>query len=483
MESLKMWIGGQWVDAESGKTFSTYNPATGEDLGKVPLADKADVDKAVKAAREAFPIWSNKTQMERSAIMIKIGDAIRAHADEFAMLDTLEHGLPTPMAKGISMAAGGLMDAAAAFSRGIFGEAIPSNPNAVIYHLERVPIGVCALITPWNVPLFLMVAKIALSVSIGNTCILKPPSINSRLGLKLAQVISEVPGIPDGVINVITGPGSTIGDALSAHPGIDCVGFTGSTETGARIMKNASATIKKLVMELGGKNPAIIMPDANLDHAVEILAHHQFFNCGQACGSPGRYYIHESVYDEFLEKYLARAKTFVVGNPMDPKTTMGPLVSKEHADSVMRYIESGIAEGATLKLGGKRLTDPPYDKGNFIPPTVFTDVTPDMKIYREEIFGPVAVMMKYTDEEEVLKLADDNTYGLTASIWTRNIARALKMGRKINCGTLSVNAHNLIAPEVPWGGTKQSGIGKEGGVSGMLEYTEQKMITICLREE
>ena len=269
---------------------------------------------------------------------------------------------------------------------------------------------------------------------------------------------------------------------LASHPDVDCIGFTGSTETGASIMAAAAPTIKKVIMELGGKNPAIIMPDANLDHAVEILAHHQFFNCGQACGSPGRYYIHESVYEEFLNKYLEHAKQIVVGDPLDPKTDMGPLVSKEHADNVMRYIESGIKEGATLRLGGKWLTDPPFDKGNFIPPTVFTDVTPDMKIYREEIFGPVAVMTTYSSEEEVIKLANDNTYGLTASIWTKNIARALKLGKKLTVGTFSINSHNLIAPEAPWGGVRQSGIGKEGGFQGVLEYTEQKMITICLQE-
>jgi acyl-CoA reductase-like NAD-dependent aldehyde dehydrogenase len=265
---------------------------------------------------------------------------------------------------------------------------------------------------------------------------------------------------------------------MASHPGVDCVGFTGSTETGVSIMQAAAPTLKKLIMELGGKNPAILFPDANINHAVEILAHHQFHNCGQACGSPGRYYIHESIYDEFLEKFLEHAKHLVVGDPLDAKTKMGPLVSREHYNKVMGYIKSGVDEGATLVLDGRK-----YEP-NFIGPTVFTDVTPDMKIYREEIFGPVAVMCKWSDEEEVMKRANDNTYGLTASIWTRNIARALKLGRKLTVGTFSVNAHNFIAAEAPWGGVRQSGVGgKEGGYQGLLEYTEQKMITICLREE
>ncbi|NLM21623.1 MAG: aldehyde dehydrogenase [Peptococcaceae bacterium] len=478
---LKMWIDGQWVDAESGQTFATLNVTTGEELGRVPLAGQADVDKAVAAARKAFPIWSEKTPAERSAVLMKIAAAIKDSLDDLALLDALEHGLPVHIAKGPTMGAAGNFEMAAAYGRSLEGHVIPSNNN-VMYCLERVPIGVCALITPWNMPLFLMTQKVALSIVSGNTCILKAPSINAITSLKFAEILSKIEGLPPGVVNVITGPGGSVGNMLATHPDVDCIGFTGSTETGAQIMAAAAPTIKKVIMELGGKNPAIIMPDANLDHAVEILAHHQFHNCGQACGSPGRYYIHESVYETFLNKYLEHAKQIVVGDPLDPKTNMGPLVSKEHADNVMRYIESGIKEGATLRLGGKRLTDPPFDKGNFIPPTVFTDVTPDMKIYREEIFGPVAVMTTYSSEEEVIKLANDNHYGLTASIWTKNIARALKLGKKLTVGTFSVNGHNLIAPEAPWGGVRQSGIGKEGGFQGVLEYTEQKMITICLKE-
>jgi acyl-CoA reductase-like NAD-dependent aldehyde dehydrogenase len=476
--NMKMWIDGQWVDAESGKTFSTVNVTTGEPLGTAPLADKADVDKAIAAARRALPSWAEVPPSKRGAIVSSIGEKIKKHAKEMAHLDALEHGLPEHIAIGPTMGAAGNFEQAGAYSRHLEGHAIPSN-NDRMYCLERVPVGVCALITPWNMPFFLMAQKVALSIAAGNTCVLKVPSINAITSLKFAEILAEVEGLPKGVVNIITGPGSTIGTYMAEHPDVDCVGFTGSTETGVDIMKAAAPTLKKLVMELGGKNPAIIFPDANLDHAVEILAHHQFHNCGQACGSPGRYYIHESVYDAFLEKYLNHAKHLVVGDPLDPKTDMGPLVSKEHFNKIMYYIESGIKEGATLLLGGK-----PLDNGNFIPPTVFTDVTPDMKIYREEIFGPVAVMMKWNDEDEVMRLANDNTYGLTASIWTKNIAHALKLGKKLTVGTFSVNAHNFIAAEAPWGGVRQSGVGgKEGGYQGVLEYTEQKMITICLREE
>ena len=446
-------------------------------LGTAPLADKADVDKAVAAARNAFTAWAELPPGRRSAIVASIGESIKKHAKEMAHLDALEHGLPEHIAIGPTMGAAGNFEQAAAYSRHLEGHVIPSN-NDRMYCLERVPVGVCALITPWNMPFFLMTQKVALSISAGNTCVLQVPSINAITSLKFAEIIAEVEALPKGVVNIITGPGTTVGTYMASHPGVDCVGFTGSTETGVSIMQAAAPTLKKLIMELGGKNPAILFPDANINHAVEILAHHQFHNCGQACGSPGRYYIHESIYDEFLEKFLEHAKHLVVGDPLDAKTKMGPLVSREHYNKVMGYIKSGVDEGATLVLDGRK-----YEP-NFIGPTVFTDVTPDMKIYREEIFGPVAVMCKWSDEEEVMKRANDNTYGLTASIWTRNIARALKLGRKLTVGTFSVNAHNFIAAEAPWGGVRQSGVGgKEGGYQGLLEYTEQKMITICLREE
>ncbi|MDR3278204.1 MAG: aldehyde dehydrogenase family protein [Oscillospiraceae bacterium] len=480
MIEKKMLIGGQWVDAASKKTLQTFNPATNEPLGVVPSSGKEDIDKAVATARAAFAEWSGFTQEKRSNILRKIGAALRARAGEGAHLAAQEHGMPEKLGFGPTMGACGNFEMAATYAHSIMGDFIDNSgrfPN-VMYCLGRVPVGVCALIIPWNLPLFLMSQKIALCISTGNTCVVKPPSTNSLVGLFLAEVIDSVEDLPKGVVNVITGPGSSVGNALASHPGVDCVGFTGSTETGVSIMTAAAPTIKKIVMELGGKNPAIIFPDANLDLAIESLGHHQFFNCGQACGSPGRYYIHEDVYDAFIEKLLATAKHQVLGDPTKPETTMGPMVSTEHFNKVMSYIDSGVKEGAKLLYGGKKWGD----KGNFIEPTIFTDVTPDMKIYREEIFGPVAVIVKWKNEDEVLKLANDNTYGLTASIWTRNIAHALKLGRSLTVGTFSVNAHNFICAEAPWGGVRESGIGKEGGKQGVLEYTEQKMITINLEE-
>ncbi|MDR2771624.1 MAG: aldehyde dehydrogenase family protein [Clostridiales Family XIII bacterium] len=479
MITKKMYIGGAWTDAASGKTFETLNPSTNEPFGTVPLAGAEDVDRAVAAARAAFPAWSEKTQAERSSVLNRISAVIRENAEEFALLGAQEHGMPAKLGFGPTMGASGNFEMAATYARATGGDLIHSSKPNVLYCLDRVPIGVCALIIPWNLPLFLMSQKIALCIATGNTCVVKPPSINSVIGLRLAEAIAGVEGLPQGVVNVITGPGGSVGNLLASHANVDCVGFTGSTETGVSIMEAAAPTLKKVVMELGGKNPAIIFPDANLDQALESLGHHQFFNCGQACGSPGRYYIHEKVFDAFLERLLGCAKHQVIGDPTKPETTMGPMVSVEHANKVMAYIESGVKEGAKLVCGGHRAGD----KGNFIEPTVFTDVKPSMKIYREEIFGPVAVLTKWTDEDEVIAHANDNTYGLTASIWTTNIAHALKLGRKLTVGTFSVNGHNLIAPEAPWGGVRQSGIGKEGGWQGVLEYTEQKMITVNLDEE
>jgi acyl-CoA reductase-like NAD-dependent aldehyde dehydrogenase len=473
-----MLINGEWVDAASGKTLQTFNPSTNEALGTVPSADKADVDKAVAAAREALPGWSGKFQNERSRILNKISQAILANAKEITHLQAQEHGMPEKLGFGPTMGAVGNFETAAIYASGLEGDLIHGSKPDVMYCFDRVPVGVCALIIPWNLPIFLMSQKIALCISTGNTCVVKPPSTNSLVGLRLAEIIAGVEELPRGVVNVITGPGSSVGNLLASHPDVDAVGFTGSTETGVAIMTAAAPTIKKVIMELGGKNPAIIFPDANLDNVIEELGHHQFFNCGQACGSPGRYYIHEKIYDEFVEKLLAVAKKQVLGDPTQEGTTMGPMVSIEHANKVMGYIDSGVKEGATLLYGGKRHGD----KGNFIEPTIFTDVTPSMKIYLEEIFGPVAVIVKWNDEAEVMRLANDNTYGLTASIWTSNVARALKLGKKLTVGTFSVNCHNFICGEAPWGGVRRSGTGKEGGRQGVLEYTEQKMITIRLVE-
>ena len=479
MKNYKMWIDGQWVAAESGKTYTAVNPATGEEIARIPLGDKADVDKAVAAARRAFPIWAKKTAEERSRILLQISRAIIEHTEELVKIEILDHASPITMARNFASGASGHFEYAAEVSRGFLGEVIPINYNHKLY-LQREPRGVCALIVPWNTPVPMTTQKLSAALATGNACILKPPSIDSLPSLKIAEIIEELDVLPKGLVNIVTGPGGSVGEYLASHPDVNMVSFTGSCEVGKRIMSCASGTVKHLGLELGGKNPFIVLEDANIDAAVKTAVFAMTFNAGMVCASPGRYYIHEKVHDEFVNKFVAALKKVVVGDPNDEKTEMGPVVSAEHRDRVEGYIKKGIEEGAKLVLGGKRPNKPPLDKGYYIMPTVFTGVTQNMTIAREEIFGPVACIMKFSSEEKVLKAANDNTFGLSASVWSRDTARAMKMANEIEAGTVWINDHMFIAAELPWGGYKESGLGKEGSILGMLEYTHIKVISLDL---
>jgi acyl-CoA reductase-like NAD-dependent aldehyde dehydrogenase len=359
------------------------------------------------------------------------------------------------------------------------GHTVPQSPDELVY-LQHEPIGVVALITPWNLPLSMIIQKLAPALTLGNTCIIKPPSIDSLQALKLCELLDTL-GLPPGTVNVITGPGSTVGEGLASHTGVDMVAFTGSCETGKAIMALASQTVKRLQLELGGKNPVIILDDADVNTAVFSMMMFQFANSGQICAAPGRFYVHEKVYDEFLEKVTTAAKKMVVGDPNDEKTQMGPLVSAEHRDKVEGYIKSAIDEGAKLILGGKRPTIPPLNKGYYVVPTIFTDVTQKMKIAREEIFGPVVcIMEKFNSDEKVIEMANDTTFGLTSYVWTRDTARGIRFANEIQAGTVVLNNSGSGGPEVPWGGYKESGIGKEGSLYGLYEYTNLKCIQVDL---
>ncbi|MCM2250953.1 MAG: aldehyde dehydrogenase family protein, partial [Ramlibacter sp.] len=414
-----MWIGGQWVQARSGASFTTINPATGATLGRVPLSDAADVDAAVRAARGAFPEWSRKTQGERSKVLLRFAALIREEAEAIAQLECAEHGTPIEDARHLVQWTIEIVEYTASASRALMGSHIPTRSDVVSY-LQRVPVGVCALITPWNVPFIMMAVKMAAALGVGNTCVMKPPSINSLTGLKFAGIVARLP-LPAGAVNVITGPGSSVGTCLASHPDVDLIGFTGSTETGRAIMAAASPTIKKLVMELGGKNPFLILQDADVERAAKLLAFRQFNNAGQHCSSPGRYYVHESIHDEFVAKLVEAARQVVVGDPADPGTGMGPLVSAQHRLHVERCIRSGVEQGATVVFGGGQPAGAAFQNGFFLEPTVMTGVRHEMEVAREEIFGPVACVLKFDDEREVIELANDSVYGLCAGVFSRDV--------------------------------------------------------------
>jgi acyl-CoA reductase-like NAD-dependent aldehyde dehydrogenase len=479
LKKYKMWIDGKWVASESGKYYSVDNPATEEKIAEVPLGNAEDIDKAVEAARKAFPIWSKKTTAERCRILMRIANLMRKHTQELVDIDVLDHATPIRIARGVAGGAvPGHFEAAAELAKNImdFGQIKLGSLKAITY-LQREPIGVCACITPWNVPL-MIAGDIAPALAAGNTCVLKPPSVDSLPILKIGEILAEEPDLPPGTVNIVTGPGGVVGEALASHPGVGIVSFTGSCETGKAIMAAASKTMKRMRMELGGKNPYIVLEDADIDGAVTQAAYVTTWFTGMICGAPGRFYLHEKIYDQFVSKFIERVKKAVVGDPNDEKTDMGPVVSAEHRDRVEGYIKSGIEQGAKLLLGGKRPTTPPLNKGYYILPTVLGDVTQNMTVAREEIFGPVACMMKFSSEDEVIKMANDNTFGLTAAVWTRNIAKGRRFANALQAGTVRINRPAPIGEGVisPWGGFKESGVGKSGDVLGFEEYTQVKVV-------
>lgn len=478
MKNYKILIGGQLVEAESGDTIPVINPATEEEFARVPSCGKADVNKAVDAARKAFPIWSKKTQSERTKIMLQIADMLKDKLSEMAELETRDHGFPISISENVVQTSYRLFEYAAQCARALMSEVIPVQ-NTLHVYMQREAIGVTALITPWNVPLNSVAKKVAYSIAVGNTCVVKPPSVDCLTSLRFAEILASS-GLPPGTVNIITGSGSTVGEYLISHPGINMISFTGSSESGKRIMSAASGTLKRVQLELGGKNPFIVLEDADVDTAVSIGVPGVIFNSGQVCGAPGRFYVHEKVYDRFVEKFVAGMKRVVVGDPEDRKTQMGPVVSAEHRDQVESYVQSGITQGAKLLWRGERPASIPLDKGFYVMPAVFGDVKQDMKIAREEIFGPVACIIKFSSVDEVIEKANDSNYGLCASIWTKDTAKGMRIAGEIQAGSVWVNSTPSPAAEVPWGGFKESGIGKEYSMIGFEDVTQLKVIGINL---
>jgi acyl-CoA reductase-like NAD-dependent aldehyde dehydrogenase len=476
MEKFKMYIGGKWVDSISGKTYMALNPATGEEVAEIPLGGKADVDIAVAAARKAFPIWAKTPQAERTRILLKMAALQREFAPELTKWEILDHGTPVKLARMLSSFSSMNIEYCAQAARSLMGT-VPQPMGNSILSIVREPVGVAALIIPWNSPILMLTSKMGAALATGNACIVKPSAIDSLVCLKYAEIIEKL-GLPPGLVNIVTGPGSSVGEALATHPDINFISFTGSSETGKEIMTRAGNTLKRAQMELGGKNPFIVLEDADVDKLAPGAAAGSCHNTGMVCASPGRFYIHEKIHDEFVAKYIEAVKKVVVGDPNDEKTDMGPVVSAEHRDRVEGFIQKGIEEGAKLVYGGKRPTKPPLDKGYYVMPAVFTNVKPGTTLFKEEVFGPVACFMKFSSDEEVIASANDNIYGLVGSVYSKDTSRAFRIATRINAGCVGVNGAPLLTQETPWGGFKDSGFGKENSIYGLEEYTQLKLIAV-----
>jgi phenylacetaldehyde dehydrogenase len=479
----RLLIGGEWVESRSTATIPVLDPSTGRQIAVVADANAADVDRAVAAARAAFEkgAWPEMLPVQREALIWKLSDLIERHAEELAELESLDNGKTKFIASVVDipntrdyfryMAGWATKLEGATFNTSIF-----AGPGSKFHTYSlREPIGVVAQIIPWNFPLAMAAWKLGPALACGCTCVLKPAEQTPLSALRLGELITEA-GFPPGVVNILTGNGETTGAALVAHPGVDKVAFTGSTPVGKSINKSATDTLKRVSLELGGKSPVIVLPDANLEAVVGGAANAIFFNAGQVCAAGSRLYAHSKVFDQVVEGVSQAAARIRLGPGLDPNTEMGPLVSKEQQERVLGYIDSGRQGGAKIMTGGEA----PQGQGYYVKPTVMANVRQDMAVVREEIFGPVLVAQRFDDLDEIAALANDSPYGLGASIWGRDIATIHRLVPKIRAGTVWVNCHNFVDPAMPFGGYKQSGFGREHGHVVFEHYTEIKSVCIAL---
>ena len=466
--------------APAGGSYSTReNPATEKPLAEVARGGPEDVDMAVRAAVRAFPAWSRLAASERAKYLLRIAETLSDNKDAVALLNTRETGKPIRESGAVEI--GGSVRTLEYYSGAhtrLNGETLQVNENQISLTI-REPVGVAAHIIPWNFPLLLSFWKIAPALVAGCTVVIKPAELTSCGILEVAKLCSEA-GLPDGVLNVVPGEGAVAGQALTEHPGIAKIAFTGSTEVGKNVMRTAAGEIKRVSLELGGKAPCIVFSDADVEGAVEACLRGGFFNQGENCTAVTRLMLHEKVYDKFLSSYLDRISRIKIGDPEDPETEFGTVISKEHYENVMNYIEKGVSEGARVIAGGDRPEG--FEKGYYIAPTVLEDVPPGSTLAREEVFGPVVCVMPFKTEEEAVTMANDVVYGLAGGIWTQDINRALRVARAVKAGYLWVNTYGGIIPETPYGGFKQSGIGKELGSEGIDNYLETKCINIFTGE-
>jgi phenylacetaldehyde dehydrogenase len=475
----QMLINGRWENSASGKTFPVINPATGETIAHAAEGDKVDIDKAVKAARQALDnkAWANMTASERGKLVWRIGDLILKYADELAELESLDNGKPLTVAKAADVAlAADIFHYMAGWTTKLHGLTIPISASGGHFHsYTRIePVGVVGQIIPWNFPLLMAAWKLAPALATGCAIVLKVAEETPLSAIRLGEIMQEA-GLPDGVVNIITGFGETAGAALAAHPLVDKIAFTGSTEVGRLIVQAAAGNLKKVSLELGGKSPNIVLGDADLNFAIPGAANAIFFNHGQCCNAGSRLYIEQDIFDEVAEGVASIAKQITLGSGLDPQTQMGPLVSNIQLNRVCGYLDSGYQDGAKAICGGKKREGAGY----FVEPTVLVNATQQMKVVQEEIFGPVVVAMPFKKmDEQLIQHANDSIYGLAAGVWTRDISKAHQIANQLKAGTVWVNCYNVFDAALPFGGYKQSGWGREMGAAVLEHYTESKAITI-----
>jgi acyl-CoA reductase-like NAD-dependent aldehyde dehydrogenase len=475
----KVLINGELCESATKETMEVINPANGKIVGFAPKCTALEIDRAAEAACKAQPAWAAKSPTERAGIFFRMAALLREHREEWAKLETMQYGGPIFKTFNFDMR----FDAEhfefmAGVSRAVGGMTLPVGSQAMSMTV-RQPLGVVGLITPWNFPLVTAISKITPCLMMGNTAVVKPPSCAPLTVLKLGELAIEA-GIPAGVLNIVTGPGSSVGEALVQHPYIAKINFTGDSETGKRILSLASASVKPVACELGGKNAFIVLPDADMKATIEGAVWGGFFNSGQNCGASSRYLIHESIYDEFAEKFVAAAKRLRVGDPLNPETMIGPVAYKGHRDNIERFVERAKKSGARLLLGGDRPNTPETKDGYFVAPTIFGDCDPKSEIMQEEIFGPVVALTRVKNPEQAVEIANHSRFGLCASIWTKDIRKGLVMTGQLKVGTVWLNQHLSIVFECPWGGCKESGHSKENSVLVLDEYSMFKNVWIDL---
>ncbi|MBF8377419.1 aldehyde dehydrogenase [Alicyclobacillus mali] len=478
MEQVLHFIDGAFVPSEDGRTFDNLNPATGERIGTVAEGGRAEIDKAVRAARRAFRTWGRTTAQERAAILHRIANLIEENLEELALLETADTGKPLSLAKSLDIPRSAYnFRFFADFVKGLSTETFEMEGVALNYALRR-PVGVAGLISPWNLPLFLLTWKVAPCLAAGNTCVIKPAELTPMTATRLAEICKQA-GVPDGVVNVVHGFGpDAAGQFLTEHEDVDLISLTGETTTGKAVMRSAANTLKRLSFELGGKNPNIVFADCDFEDAIATTVRSSFVNQGEVCLCGSRIYVERPLYDRFVEALVDRARKLRVGDPLDPQTDVGSLISEEHLERVDGFVRRAMEQGGRVVVGGRRPEH--LKRGAFYEPTVIVDVDETCEITRQEVFGPVVTVQPFDTEEEVIRLANDTHYGLSATLWTSNLKRAHRVAGELEAGVIWVNTWFLRDLRTPFGGMKQSGIGREGGVHSFEFFTELKNVCIKL---